>query len=101
MAYFAFTRERMFPLIVIISLIAISVGGFMLFDSFSGFTINSSSLIARTRATAYYWLFFKYPEGDVAYAAATSTSPARSIPVLLYHGESTSKGNTPVSLFVD
>ncbi len=101
-AYIQATKEKVFPITVALVLIATGIGVFLLFDAVSGFTLSSSSLISRIRATTYYWVFYKYPQSDVsAYAQATSTIPAKSIPVLLYHGESASKGNTPVSLFVD
>jgi poly-beta-1,6-N-acetyl-D-glucosamine N-deacetylase len=87
---------------MIMALLAVGIAVFLIIDTLSNITVNTSSLLFRARAAAHYWIFFKYSEGNVsAYSNATSTVPARSIPVLLYHGESASKGNTPVSLFVD
>ena len=105
MTYFEVTREKMFPLAVIVSLLVCAIGAFLLFDAFASVTQGSASYLSRTRADLYYWLFYKYPEGTVsAYAAtptATSTDYARSIPVLLYHGESAATGNTPLATFID
>lgn len=87
---------------MMLALLFVAVVGFVIFDNASGFTLSSSSLISRMSATAHYWIFYKYPHGDIsAYAVATSTASAKSIPVLVYHGDNALDGNTPISLFVD
>lgn len=92
------TRERIFPLLVVTLMLVVAVGSFVLFDAAQGITAKSAAGIARGWANFSYWLLYKSHDGVSAYATAPSAKSARSVPVLVYHGEGEQTIKTAVAL---
>lgn len=102
--YFEATREKMFPLTMIVALLISAVAIFVFVNALTNVIVNTQDYIARNQSSLFYWLRFKLPLGDLSAYASDVNPPAgnaRSIPILVYHGESDLAGNTPLHVFVD
>lgn len=100
--YLDLTRERIFPLLVISCALLAAIGGFILLDTAQRVTEKSSASIARGRSNAMYWLLYKRHGRELSASAMhPSRESARSVPVLVYHGEGAGATNMPLKNFID
>lgn len=96
--FFEIPRHKFILLSVIFLLLFGSIGAFLVVDRTFDVIAQASYLIARNVSGLRYAIF--YGSSYQLAEAATTTVPARSIPVLLYHGES-GGADMPTAVFID
>ncbi|HTR18829.1 MAG TPA: polysaccharide deacetylase family protein [Candidatus Paceibacterota bacterium] len=95
------SREKLFMIFVMIVAIAGLIVVFTLANDVWSILPQTSYEITRAESQFIYWLEYELPGYRVAVAGAVPQGDARSIPVLLYHGEGGSSANMQLSVFVD
>ncbi len=98
--YIELSRQKMLMLIGIACALLVSILVFLFVNGAWALVAHAEEKIAMSESQFWYWLFYQLPDGNAVSATSVPSGDARSIPVLLYHGEGATS-DMPTSVFVD